>query len=148
LAQALETEGQLHDADEVYQSILKKAGHGQAAELAKEGRTRIAHALLRRAGDERPDVVMYCLGALKRFQGMPDHEITGIGREIAILGMKGLDINDPAQKYTLKSLPGSFSGLHLLSIMYAAFQKTAPGTDVGIDFSGEYAQAVAMLEGR
>jgi Flp pilus assembly protein TadD len=148
LAQALEADGELHDADAEYQLVLKAAGHGQVAELAKEGRTRIAHALLRRAGDERPDVVMYLLGALKRFQGMPDHEITGIGREIAILGMKGLDINDPAQKYTLKSLPGSFSGLHLLSIMYAAFQKTAPGTDVGIDFSGEYAQAVAMLEGR
>lgn len=145
LAQALETEGLLHDADEVYQSILMKAGHGQAAELAKEGRTRIAHALLRRTGDERPDVVMYCLGALERFQGMPDHEIAGIGREIAILGMKGLDINDPAQKYTLKSLPGSFSGLHLVSVMYTAFQKTAPGTDVGIDFSQEFARAVAML---
>ena len=148
LAQALETEGQLHDADEVYQSILKKAGHGQAAELAKEGRTRIAHALLRRAGDERPDVVMYCLGALERFQDMTDDAITGVGREIAILGMKGLDINDPAQKYTLKSLPGTFSGLHLVSVMYTAFQKTAPGTDVGIDFSREYVQAAAMFEGR
>jgi cytochrome c-type biogenesis protein CcmH/NrfG len=145
LAQALETEGQLHDADEVYQSILKKAGHGQAAELAKEGRTRIAHALLRRTGDERPDVVMYCLGALERFEKLSPQEIGTIGREIAILGMKGLDINDPSTKYTLKSLPGEFSGLHLVSIMYAAFQKTAPGTDVGIDLSNEYAQAVAMF---
>ena len=32
--------------------------------------------------------------------------------------------------------------------MYAAFQKTTRGTDVGIDLSREYAQAVAMLEGR
>lgn len=145
LAQALETGGLLHDADEVYQSILKRAGHGQAAELAKEGRTRIAHALLRRTGDERPDVVMYCLGALERFQDMNDDAIAAVGREIAILGMKGLDINDPAQKYLLKSLPGSFSGLHLVSIMYAAFQKTSPDTDVGIDLSREYAQALAML---
>ena len=29
--------------------------------------------------------------------------------------------------------------------MYAAFQKTASGTDVGIDLSNEYAQAVAMF---
>ena len=28
-------------------------------------------------------------------------------------------INDPEQKYTLKSLPGNFSGLQLLAIMYA-----------------------------
>jgi len=144
LAQALETDGLLHDADEVYQSILKKAGHGQAAELAKEGRTRIAHTLLRRTGDERPDVVMYCLGALERFQTMTAHEVEAIGREIAILGMKGLDINDPAQKYTLKSLPGSFSGLHLLSLMYCAFKQVKPEAHVGVDFSQEYARALDL----
>lgn len=91
---------------------------------------------------------MYCLGALERFGGMAKEEVAGIGREIAILGMKGLDINDPARKYTLKSLPGSFSGLHLLSLMYVAFQKMSPGTDVGVDISREYAHAVAMLDGR
>jgi len=148
LAQALETDGLLHDADEAYQEVLKTAGHDQTAELAKEGRTRIAHALLRRAGGERPDVVMYCLGALERFQDMTQDAIAGVGREIAILGMKGLDINDPARKYTLKSLPGTFSGLHLVSIMYAAFHQTSPGTDVGIDFSREYAQAREMLGAR
>ena len=148
LAQTLETLGRLHDADEVYQQIIKAAGHTQVGEWAKEGRTRIAHALLRRAGDERPDVVMYCLGALERFAEMTDQQIQAVGREIAILGMRGLDINDPSKKYTLKTLPGDFSGLHLVSIMYAAFQKTAPGTDVGVDFSREYAQAVAMFEER
>lgn len=146
LAQSLETLGRLPDADEVYQQIIKAAGHTQVGEWAKEGRTRIAHALLRRAGDERPDVVMYCLGALERFAEMTDHQIQAIGQEIAVLGMRGLDINDPAKKYTLKTLPGDFSGLHLVSIMYAAFRKTAPGTDVGIDLSQEYAQAVAMFK--
>lgn len=146
LAQALETQGKLHEADELYQETLRKASHGQAAELAKEGRTRIAHSLLRKAGGERPDVVMYCLGALERFQGMSPIEIEAIGREIAILGMKGLDINDPGQKYTLKSLPGTFSGLHLLSLMYVAFKQLRPDADVGVDFSQEYAQALTMFE--
>ena len=91
---------------------------------------------------------MYCLGALERFESMSQDEIGNIGREIAILGMKGLDINDPSTKYTLKSLPGEFSGLHLVSIMYAAFAQTSPGTDVGIDLSNEYAQAVAMFKER
>jgi Flp pilus assembly protein TadD len=148
LAQSLETEGDLHEADELYQNILKAAGHGQAAELAKEGRTRIAHALLRQAGGERPDVVMYCLGALERFQEMADQEIAGVGREIAILGMKGLDINEPDQKYTLTTLSGRFSGLHLVSLMYVAFQKTSPGTDVGIDLSREYQTALTMFDAR
>jgi len=148
LAQSLETLDRLHDADEIYQEIIKAAGHTPVGEWSKEGRTRIAHALLRRGGEERPDVLMYCLGTLERFAEMTDQQIQAVGQEIAILGLRGLDINDPSKKYTLKSLPGDFSGLHLVSIMYAAFQKTAPGTDVGIDLSREYAQAVVMLEGR
>jgi Flp pilus assembly protein TadD len=145
LAQTLETLDRLHDADEGYQQIIKAGGHTPVGEWAKEGRTRIAHALLRKGGEERPDVLMYCLGALERFADMTDQQIQAVGQEIAILGMKGLDINNPTKKYTLKTLSGEFSGLHLVSIMYVAFQKTAPGTDVGIDLSREYAQAVAML---
>ena len=126
----------------------KTAGHTPVGEWAKEGRTRIAHALMRNASSERPDVLMYCLGALELFETMTDEEIQALGREIAILGMRGLDINDPSQKYTFNSLPGDFSGMHLVSLMYTAFQRVAPGTDVGIDLSREYAQAVALLEAR
>lgn len=147
LAQALETTGDLHEADAAYQRVLGASSHGRVAELAKEGRTRIAHTLLRRAGDERPDVVMYCLGALERFAAMTEKQVEAIGHEIAILGMKGLDINDPTQKYGLKSLPGNFSGLHLLSLMYVAFKQLKPEADVGVDFSREYGQAVAMFKG-
>ncbi len=50
-------------------------------------------------------------------------------------------INDPDTKYTLNAIPGRFSGLHLVAMMYAAFQHIAPGTDVGIDFSKEYETA-------
>lgn len=149
LAQALETSGRLHDADEVYQAVIKAAGHTPVGEMAKEGRTRIAHALMRqRGGDERPDVVMYCLGALERFDGMTSEEIRKLGQEIAVLGMKGLDINDPATKYRLRSLPGEFSGLHLVSLMYVAFQHIAPGTDVGIDLATEYQTAKKMHRGQ
>lgn len=146
LAQTLETLECLHDADEIYHQIIKAAGHSPVGEWAKEGRTRIAHALLRKGGDERPDVLMYCLGALERFAEMNDQQIQEVGREIAILGMRGLDINDPDKKYVLKTLPGDFSGLHLVSIMYVAFQATDPGTDVGIDLSREYAAAKALYD--
>jgi tetratricopeptide (TPR) repeat protein len=148
LAQSLETLERFHDADEVYQDIIKAAGHSPVGEWSKEGRTRIAHALLRKGGQERPDVLMYCLGALERFETMTDKEVEAVGHEIAILGMRGLDINDPDRKYKLKTLPGDFSGLHLVSIMYAAFQQVSPGTDVGIDLSSEYNQAVAMFRDR
>jgi hypothetical protein len=58
-----------------------------------------------------------------------------------LLGRNGLEINDPAKKYKLKSLPGDFSGLHLLAIMYAAFQQIDPSADLGADFAAEYAVA-------
>jgi tetratricopeptide (TPR) repeat protein len=148
LAQSLETLDRLHDADEVYQEIIKAAGHTPVGEWAKEGRTRIAHALLRKGGDQRPDVLMYCLGALERFEGMPKQEIQAIGQEIAVLGMRGLDINDPSKKYTLRLLPGEFSGLHLVSMMYVAYQQFAPDLDVGINLAAEYAAAKELHDAR
>ena len=91
-----------------------------------------------------PDVLMYISGALEKFAGMTQSQIQSIGVELAILGQRGLDINDPDQKYSLRSLPGTFSGLHLCSIMYAAFKQFAPGEDVGIEFSKEYEAAASM----
>jgi len=46
--------------------------------------------------------------------------------------------------YYLRSLLGTCSGLHLCSIMYAAFKQFAPHEDVGIYFSKEYEAAIEM----
>lgn len=69
-----------------------------------------------------------------------------MGFECAMLGRDGLDINDPAPRYQLRHLPGEFSGLQLVSMMYAGFQQVAPGTDVGIDLAREY-EAAAQMRG-
>ena len=45
---------------------------------------------------------------------------------------------------TLKALPGSFSGLHLLAIMYTAFRQIDPTTDTGADFGAEYTAALDL----
>jgi hypothetical protein len=58
-----------------------------------------------------------------------------------MLGTRGLDVNDPAPKYTLTSIPGKFSGLHLLCIEYVGFQIIDPSIDLGFDLSAEYAAA-------
>jgi hypothetical protein len=63
---------------------------------------------------------------------------------VTILGQSGLEINDPAQKYTLQSLPSKYSGEYLCSIMYAAFKQFVPEEDVGIDFSREYKAALEL----
>lgn len=76
---------------------------------------------------------------------MPLEEIQKITIEIAMLGTRGLDVNDPAEQYTLRSIPGKFSGLHLLCIEYVGFQKIDPKVDLGFDLSAEYATAEAMM---
>ena len=49
-----------------------------------------------------------------------------------MLGHRGLDVNDPAQKYQLRSLPGKFSGLHMVCMMYVGFTIVAPEHDIGL----------------
>jgi putative SOS response-associated peptidase YedK len=53
-------------------------------------------------------------------------------------------IYEPDQKYTLKTMPGKFSGMHLVSIMYAAFKQIDPTMDSGVDLQREYDAAMAM----
>jgi tetratricopeptide (TPR) repeat protein len=149
LALALEnTEGESNEdeADELYQVVIQIAPGSKTAELAKEARTRIGHKHMRSKvdGGLRPDVVMYILGALKTFKEIGPRKTQELTLEVAIKGQSGLDINNPDQKYTLKSLPGAFSGMHLLSIMYAGFKAIDPTADVGVDLSAEYEAALSM----
>jgi tetratricopeptide (TPR) repeat protein len=146
---ALEEAGRTKEADDQYVQAIAVGGSDQWVELAKQRRSAIAQKVLRhRGGELRPDVLMYLSGALEKFEGMTKDQIQQIGVEIAMLGQRGLDINNPEKKYALKSLPGNYSGLHMVSMMYAAFQEIAPGTDVGIDFSREYQAAKAMRNNR
>jgi hypothetical protein len=59
----------------------------------------------------------------------------------------GLDINDSAQKYTLTRMPGNFSGLHLVSLMFVGFRQIDSSLDGGIDLSKEFTEAekLAMI---
>lgn len=144
LGQALEEVGRPDEADDQYVKAIQVGGPQKLVDLAKDRRTAIANKTMRDRGKFRPDVMMYIAGALDKFANMSPKDVQAIGFEIAILGQNGLDINNPEKKYPLRSLPGEFSGLHLCSIMYAAFKQFAPGEDVGIDFSKEYDAAVSM----
>ena len=62
-----------------------------------------------------------------------------------MLGSRGLDVNSPEEKYTLRSIPGKFSGLHLLCIEYVGFQIIDPAVDIGFDLSAEYEAARAVF---
>lgn len=146
LAQCYEAAGRVDDADDHYLRAIEVGTPIHAVDFAKERRSAIAQAKLRRGGMLRPDVAMYIADALERFESMTLQQVRSLGYEIALLGQRGLDINDPDRKYSLRSLPGKFSGLQLCSIMYASFKRFAPGEDVGIDFSAEYEEALAMRQ--
>ncbi len=146
LAQALETSGDAAGADAAYVKAAEIDRFGEIAELARQGRSRLAGRTFRAALPDAPrvDTVMYCLTALEQFEKMPPEEVQRVGFEIATLGRSGLDVNDATPKYRLRTLPGEFTGLQLVSLLYVAFQQIAPGADVGFDLSREYALALAM----
>lgn len=144
LGEALEALGESGEADSVYRRAVKIGGPDHIIDIAKDRLTKMAEAKLRSDAKFRPDAVEYMLFALDRFSKMTPQAVQSLAYEIATLGTKGFSINDPSKKYTLRSLGGEFTGLQLVSIMYAAYQQFAPGQDVGIDLSEEYAAAVGQ----
>jgi tetratricopeptide (TPR) repeat protein len=146
LAYAYEQQGRINKADEAYQRIIELGEPSDVVELAREARTRIGVDTLKAEG-LRPDVVMYCLAALEKFEDMSESEIQRISFEIAMLGQGGLDIHNPEKTYQIESLSGEFTGLQLLSYMYVGFQIVNPSVDIGADFSEEYQAALDMFRG-
>ena len=149
-AQCLLQLGRTGDADPVFVKAIQLSPLSDIAELARTARTSIAHQNMRSAvgGGARPDAVMYCLDGLQKFRDLGDTKTRAVVFEIAMLGRSGLDINDPAKKYSLRSLPGNFSGLHLVSLMYTGLQLIDPTADAGIDLSQEFEAAQALDQQR
>jgi tetratricopeptide (TPR) repeat protein len=146
LGRALELASDDDEADRAYRRVLEINEFGEVASLARQGLTRIAERVLRANAVDglRMDAVWYMTDALNAFEGMTPEEVQQVGFECAMLGRRGLDINKSEPKYPLHSLPGEYSALSVVSIMYAAFQQFAPGTDLGIDLAREYEAAMAM----
>lgn len=141
LAMNLEQSGVTAEAETAYQRVITLDPGGHLAEKAEAGRNRITHARFRKAGGVlRPDVLTYCGDAIRMFEDMPKEEVQRISLEIAMLGAKGFSVNDPSNKYQLRSLPGDFSGLHLLCLEYVGFKIIDPTVDIGFDIAAEYAE--------
>lgn len=146
-AQALETVDSVEEADKGYIQAIEMDEYSKIAELARQARSNIAKKSFREItpGVLRMDAVMYCLGALEKFDSMSADQVQKIGFEIALLGTRGIDVNNPNSRYTIKSLPGEFSGLHLLSLQYVAFKKIAPEQNIGFDLRAEYEAALKLF---
>ena len=134
-------------ADQYYRKVLKMDAPPNIKELAKDGLREIAVANLRSKG-LRMDAVMYMVSALELFEKESESRIREIAFEIALKGRGGFDINDPDKKYTIRSLPGVFTGLQLVSYMYVGFKKITSDQDVGVDLSQEYRMALQLFESK
>ena len=148
-AQALELNGETLEADKAYIRAIDLDEFSEIAELARQARTKIAEKGFHgAAGTPRMDAVMYCLSALEKFEKLSPEQVKQIGFEIAMLGTRGLDVNSPEAKYSLKSLEGNFSGLHLVCLQYVAFKQIAPDQNIGFDLSAEYETALKLFKSR
>lgn len=130
--------GRSKESEVHYRNAIMIGGPEHLVDLAKARLTKKSEQTLRSSGDIRPDVVQYMKDALDRFKSMEVTQIQNLALELSLLGNKGLNINDPSKKYQIKTWTGEYTGLHLISIMYAAFQQFAADTDIGIDLSKEY----------
>src|ERR1035437_7734311 len=118
---------------------------GCFGELAELGRNRITELGFRQAGGLlQPYVLSFCGEALRLFDGMSKDEVQRITVEIAMLGTKGLSVNNPVAKHTLRTVPGKFSGLRLLCIEFVGFKMIDPSVDLGLDIFAEYAEACRL----
>lgn len=134
------------DADLTFRKVIALAPYTEIGELAKEERTKIAGLKMRSVTGSQPrmDVVMYCLAALEKYEELGLEKKQAITFEIAMLGRGGLDINDPEPKYTIKSLPGNFTGMQLLTYMFVGLKQLHPDLDPGIDLEEEFKTALTL----
>jgi hypothetical protein len=92
---------------------------------------------------DKPETYTFCLDALRRFDGKSRDEIFNVISEISILGMNGIDHKTTGKTYTLKAYPNeTFSGIHLLCLMYVGFKIYDPAVNCGLDFSEAYEMAL------
>ncbi len=92
---------------------------------------------------DQPESYTFCLDALHRFEGRSRDAIFIVVSEIGLLGMNGIDHTTPGKTYTFKAYPGeTFSGLHLLCLMYVGFKLYDPSINCGLDFAEAYEMAL------
>lgn len=137
--------GKLAEADKYFEIAIALDESSKIAGLAKDLRRDIAEINLKSEGF-RADAMIFCLSALQFFKDKTIAEVRQVTFEIGIKGKNGLDINDPDKKYTLNTMAGSFTGLQLVSYMYAGFKIIDPGLNVGLDLAEEYREALILFE--
>ena len=89
----------------------------------------------------RPDAMAYMASAMKTFSTLSPRQIQELVLEIGLLGQKGFDLDGTATLHRLKGLPGEFTGMHCISLMYAGLKHLNMDVGLPLDLSAEYAAA-------
>jgi hypothetical protein len=80
---------------------------------------------------------------------MEPEVIMQIASATAVTGRAGLNYGSPDKSYRLPTYgPEALSGLEVMCIMFAAFQRVAPQHDIGIELHDAYQEALALHEAR
>lgn len=147
LAMALEQTGVTDESQTAYRRVIALDKTGNLASRAEQRLTRMSSERFTsgESPELREEAVVHLVEALKRFATMTDEQVRDLSFEIAMLGSKGLSIRNREPVHTLRNLPGKFSGLELLCLEYAGFQRIDPSVDIGIDLSAEYVEARRRL---
>jgi len=96
-----------------------------------------------------PTAMMYLVSALDHLDGLSEQAIKHVATEAALLGRSGMNLDNVEKKHSLSAFPAErFSGLELLCLMYAAFQRFKPDADVGVDMSEIWPMARMMHAAR
>ncbi|NLD51239.1 MAG: tetratricopeptide repeat protein [Clostridiaceae bacterium] len=138
--------GEYDKAQELFYRVMALPILEEAKDPAREYLTKIAEKTLKNKGF-RLDAVMYLVSAMNMFKKLELEEIRKITFEVASIGQRGFDINNPDTTYRIMSLEGKeVSGLCAVCYMYAGFKIIDPALEVGIDLSEEYEQARKLID--
>ncbi len=140
------TPGDEYDVVDEYARVLKLRGwyDWQPDPICLPKQESVDSSLATGLTTDKPEAYAFCLDALRRFEGKSRDSIFPIVSEISLLGMNGIDYTTPGKTYTLKAYPGeTFSGLHLLCLMYVGFKLYDPSVNCGLDFDEAYKMALA-----
>lgn len=134
------------EADKVYKQIIEKFREHPVAELAVAACNKFASENLHATvdGNIRMDAVFYMQSAIEEFATLSRAETGETTMEIVLLGQKGLQINNPDIRYSLKTKSGDFSGLQLVSIMHVGIKSLDPNAETGTGLDREYELAISL----
>ena len=122
---------------------------GPLAEQIKNQQRQLAARVLRAKaqGMPRMDAVEYLMSALEAYQALDPAGQKQLLAEVAALGQRGLAINDPDQKHSLRHYRGgsTVSALQVACLYYVGVQLLLPGQDPGLDLGREYGLARGMV---